>query len=486
MKRLNLITILGVISFLVLSTAGVSAQTINYSTTVNAALGQNYSVDVSIELTGIVPAQSSCNNGYNYDVAFNYDIQLNGNAPANLWTLQGTIDCGTNQGIFFNLPTSPGSGTGVTTGNPWRNISDCASATVQSLECNSINLQIQGQGITNQTITIEPPPSGEASKWDKHGDIADSTAYMGTKNASDLKFRTNDVERFRITKEGKVGIGMSEPVERLELEGNLKLSGDIIFSDYADANDTTGKMLFVDKDGRTETKTLYSMRNSMYSLDCYQVTPGDDPVALNTVGLTLPSWANRIFDDKEILYTGVTCPTWVGIGTNNPQTILDVRGDIHARRGVAIGDATIPQAGIHLKNKYLGGGNNRFDKLIIIENHEGRKMLQLENDGLLRAREIKVDEETWADYVFEDNYDLMPIGDLKSFIDKNGHLPNVPSAEEIEADGVNLGETAKITMEKVEELTLYVIDQQEQIDEQQEQIDKQQKLLEEQRKLLEA
>ena len=102
---------------------------------------------------------------------------------------------------------------------------------------------------------MEPTANGGASKWDRHGDIADSTDFMGTKNATALKFRTNDVERFRITKEGKVGIGMSDPVEKLEIAGNFKLSDDIIFSDYADANDTTGKMLFVDKDGRTETKS---------------------------------------------------------------------------------------------------------------------------------------------------------------------------------------------------------------------------------------
>ncbi|MGM0479772.1 MAG: hypothetical protein ACQERC_11165, partial [Bacteroidota bacterium] len=209
----------------------------------------------------------------------------------------------------------------------------------------------------------------------------------------------------------------------------------------------------------------------------------------NTVGLTLPSWANRIFDDKEILYTGVSCPTWVGIGTDNPQTILDVRGDIRASRGVAIGDAASPEAGIHLQNYQLGGGNNTFngfEKLIIVENAQGRKLLQLENDGLLRAREIKVDEETWADYVFEEDYALMPLNKVKAFIKEKGRFPNVPSAEEIENDGVNLGKTARITMEKVEELTLYVIDQQEQIDEQQEQIDQQQMLLEEQRKLLET
>jgi multidrug efflux pump subunit AcrA (membrane-fusion protein) len=80
----------------------------------------------------------------------------------------------------------------------------------------------------------------------------------------------------------------------------------------------------------------------------------------------------------------------------------------------------------------------------------------------------------------------MPLSEVQQFIQANGHLPNVPSAKEIEAEGLSLGETAKITMEKVEELTLYTIEQQKQLDEQKRLIEQQQQTLEEQRKLIEA
>lgn len=70
----------------------------------------------------------------------------------------------------------------------------------------------------------------------------------------------------------------------------------------------------------------------------------------------------------------------------------------------------------------------------------------------------------WPDYVFEKNYRLMPLSELKEFIASNKHLPSVPKAEQMEKDGIPLGEMTRKLMEKVEELTLYVIQQQEQID----------------------
>jgi hypothetical protein len=64
----------------------------------------------------------------------------------------------------------------------------------------------------------------------------------------------------------------------------------------------------------------------------------------------------------------------------------------------------------------------------------------------------------WPDYVFDDEYELKSIDEVKDFIDVNHHLPNIPNAQEIEDNGVNLGEMSKKLIEKVEELTLYVIE----------------------------
>ncbi len=78
-------------------------------------------------------------------------------------------------------------------------------------------------------------------------------------------------------------------------------------------------------------------------------------------------------------------------------------------------------------------------------------------NGLIHAKEVKVDLLGWPDYVFEEDYDLISIEEVEKFIELNGHLPNVPSAKEIENNGVELGEMNKKLMEKVEELTLYII-----------------------------
>jgi len=81
---------------------------------------------------------------------------------------------------------------------------------------------------------------------------------------------------------------------------------------------------------------------------------------------------------------------------------------------------------------------------------------RLSVEGIIRARRVLVNN-TWADYVFETNYQLMPLVDLETYITTKKHLPNVPTAQDVEENGVDLGEINKILVEKVEELTLYII-----------------------------
>ena len=338
------------------------------------------------------------------------------------------------------------------------------------------------QGNSNGNANSNNNANGNALKWKTQGNNADTSDFIGTTNPTDLKLRTNNEERLRITKDGNVGIGISNPLQKFEIQGNIRLTGDAIFSDYADQADTLEKFLFVDKNGKTMTKKMTNVQNIIYSVDCF-IGKEDNGFGGSTL-VTLPSWASTIFDNRQVLYTGVNCPTWVGIGTQEPLTRLDVRGAGRFDRGIGIGDVAVPEAGLHLQNFTLNSTDPIFETLIIVENENNQKVLQLDNDGLLRAREIKVDEAAWPDYVFKPNYELMPLNKVKEFIAQNGHLPNVPSAEEVEADGVNIGKTARITMEKVEELTLYLIEQQEELEKQKELLAQQQKLIEAQQRLL--
>ena len=78
-------------------------------------------------------------------------------------------------------------------------------------------------------------------------------------------------------------------------------------------------------------------------------------------------------------------------------------------------------------------------------------------NGNIRAKEIKVETANWPDYVFESDYQLPSLKNVKSFIEMNGHLPNIPSAFEVKTSGVELGEMNRLLLEKIEQLTLYTI-----------------------------
>ena len=90
---------------------------------------------------------------------------------------------------------------------------------------------------------------------------------------------------------------------------------------------------------------------------------------------------------------------------------------------------------------------------------------KLEVAGTIRATEVKVLAQT-ADFVFEDNYELRPLDEVEAFINENGHLPDIPSATEMEKDGVGLAEMNKLLLQKIEELTLYMIELEKRIDKQ--------------------
>ncbi len=80
-------------------------------------------------------------------------------------------------------------------------------------------------------------------------------------------------------------------------------------------------------------------------------------------------------------------------------------------------------------------------------------------NGNIHAKEVKVDLVGWPDYVFKEGYVLKSLEEVQNYIEMNGHLPNIPSAKEVEANGIELGEMNKLLMEKIEELTLYTIEQ---------------------------
>ncbi|HET9570795.1 MAG TPA: hypothetical protein VFP20_05260 [Bacteroidales bacterium] len=180
----------------------------------------------------------------------------------------------------------------------------------------------------------------------------------------------------------------------------------------------------------------------------------------------------------------------VGIGTNNPSNLLDVRGqdnyssgghDIVAfanasssagvvsgwyangttatggwTRSISslpyfIGTTETPQALTILNNGFVGIGTTAPDKLFTVK-------------GIIHAQEVQVDVTGFADYVFEKGYKLKPLSEIHSFISENGHLPEIPTEDEVKKNGMNVADMQVMLLKKIEELTLYAIQQQKRIE----------------------
>ena len=88
---------------------------------------------------------------------------------------------------------------------------------------------------------------------------------------------------------------------------------------------------------------------------------------------------------------------------------------------------------------------------------------KLDVNGTIRAKEVKV-ESGWADFVFKPNYQLRPLAEVEQFINTNGHLPEIPTEKEVAQHGVSVGEMNAKLLQKIEELTLYLIEQNKKID----------------------
>ncbi|HLP39527.1 hypothetical protein [Lacibacter sp.] len=100
--------------------------------------------------------------------------------------------------------------------------------------------------------------------------------------------------------------------------------------------------------------------------------------------------------------------------------------------------------------------------------------------GGVRARKIKVDQANWADFVFDNDYKLPTLAEVENYIRTHKHLKGVPTEKEVVKEGLDLGQTQAVLLQKIEELTLYIIEQNKKI----EQLEKLRKEVEELKQIL--
>ncbi|WP_051887329.1 hypothetical protein [Chryseobacterium piperi] len=158
----------------------------------------------------------------------------------------------------------------------------------------------------------------------------------------------------------------------------------------------------------------------------------------------------------------------VGIGTTTPNYKLDVAGNAQFQDIISGGTNSwifhTPDGGgknLHIAPRSLDNTEWDWSKQLTINGENGNVQLL----GKLEAKEIKVTLTPTADFVFEENYHLPKLEEVEKHIKEKKHLPEIADAKVMEKDGVNIGEFQIKLLQKVEELTLYSIEQNKQIKE---------------------
>ena len=237
---------------------------------------------------------------------------------------------------------------------------------------------------------------------------------------------------------GNVGIGTNSPAKSLTVAGSFRVGrdehelyhldiepvayqpGDVrydfVLSDHGDIRNTTalsinGKNGNVGIGTNTPTRSLTVAGSFRVGRDEHELYHMDiEPVAYQSGDVRYDfviSDHGDIQNDKALSINGKN--GWVGIGTVTPDAKLTVKGDIH-------------------------------------------------------AEEVRVDLNVpGPDYVFEEEYDLPSLESIQNYVRKNKHLPGVPTAEDMKEDGIDLGVMNMLLLKKVEELTLHLIEQNEEM-----------------------
>jgi hypothetical protein len=317
-----------------------------------------------------------------------------------------------------------------------------------------------------------------------------------------LHFTIQANPRLTIGADGKVGIGTTNPAHSLHINGGdlfVQSSSGLIRLGYQGGNEwqmaTTGggtdmRWYTTTDGGTTITPRHYFSQNGNMGVGGFS-GPGVPLGRLDVIGAGTTSSTNtfllrnsagdtllRMRDDgrmgigyngtsygrtlnmggtginfytaNEVAFGGAIFPTdtslviWSNSGANNYLVFQPSWGN------TGVGTYT-PNAKLHVNGStgiLVGGNNARI-----------ATGYSVSVDGKIMAEEVTVQNSTsWPDYVFANDYKLMPLDELERSINQNKHLPNIPAAAEVEKNGIMLGDMNRKLMEKVEELTLYIID----------------------------
>lgn len=285
---------------------------------------------------------------------------------------------------------------------------------------------------------------GGGIKWGGIGyDFSSAMRFWTNASSSDLS--GTGILALSILNNGKVGIGPPEPIDRLHIYTGptpaYGTSGGITISDSY----TAAKLW--DSQSGSDNGTLDLFHNGISKVRL--ISSGNSYINGGNVGIGPEGPTDRLH-----IYAGPNAAygTSGGITISDTYTVARLwdSGGGEDNGTVSLFHNGLQQVKlISSGNSYINGGNvgigteNPTEKLTV--------------NGNIRSRKLIISQSGWPDYVFDSAYQLTPLAELATYIKANKHLPGIPSVKEVETNGVSVGDTQALLLQKIEELTLYLI-----------------------------
>ena len=331
-----------------------------------------------------------------------------------------------------------------------------------------------------------------AQNWKIGGNIVSSDTALGTQNNYTLNLITNNATRMSIVKNGRITIGTTTSNKAkittdgtvgntMALFGNtlhgISLVNDIPtigFNNYYNSgwktlnNGYSGWIAVDNNVGNMQFATCPSgVADALVSPSVRMVILQNGNVGIGTSSPSslLHVAGNETLAGNLTFTAGTQSIQFANPGASPaPMMYMFSSGTTNTSRMVIAHSPGFPTWGLQYSDNgdqfdFLGAGTSRM-AINLSNGNVGigvpSPAYKLEVCGTIRAKEVRV-ETGWCDYVFEKDYKLRSIDELEKFISDNKHLPGIAPASEVEKEGLKVAEMNKAMMEKIEELTLYVI-----------------------------
>ena len=246
---------------------------------------------------------------------------------------------------------------------------------------------------------------------------------------------------------GSVGVGFADqmPSYKLAVNGTVYVQ---------DASKTTVRLNGMP--AATEARILWELPSNTTDFNITQY--------LNTLYISRTTGSFGFVNDFSLTGNG-----YIGMGTSLPETRLNILNgtDVESASGGYLQLGAESGLNIGFDNNEIQARNDGAVYRLHLNNEGGTVQIgnvvapttySLAVNGRVICEELKIQNSTnWADYVFADDYSLKSLDELRSFIQAHHHLPNIPDAKTIEKNGIEIGDMQKRMMEKIEELTLYIL-----------------------------